>query len=163
MVKRKGFTLTEMMIVVAIIGILFAVGGPILNQANRNYILSRAKLQLQGEARAIMYLITRNLRQAKNSTIILSRNDANQPFYSRITFTKIDNKTYTFYQEGRMLKMTQGAINRTLNRNIKYLAFTFPESSEMDIVSISLTLEKTIFEGRTKALHMASEKVRVMN
>jgi hypothetical protein len=33
----------------------------------------------------------------------------------------------------------------------------------MGIISVSITLEKPIFEGRTKALHMASERVQVMN
>jgi len=28
---------------------------------------------------------------------------------------------------------------------------------------VSVTLEKGIYQGRTKALHMTSEKVRVMN
>jgi hypothetical protein len=33
----------------------------------------------------------------------------------------------------------------------------------MTIVSVSLTLEKAIYEGKTKALHVATERVRVMN
>ena len=163
MVKKNGFTLMELMTVVSIMGILFAVGAPILNQANRNFILTRTKLELQQEARALIYLITRNLRQAQNSTISISRHNSNQPFYSKVTFTKVDGKVFTFYQEGKTFKMTQGSMTKGFSKNIKYLAFMFPESSVMDIVSISLTFEKAIFEGRTKALHMSSEKVRVMN
>lgn len=33
----------------------------------------------------------------------------------------------------------------------------------MTIVSVSITLEKAIFEGKTKALHVATERVRIMD
>jgi hypothetical protein len=33
----------------------------------------------------------------------------------------------------------------------------------MGIVSVSITLEKEVYKGRRKALHMASEKVRIMD
>ena len=33
----------------------------------------------------------------------------------------------------------------------------------MDIISVSMTLQESIYEGKVKALHMASEKVRVMD
>ncbi|MEW5951126.1 MAG: prepilin-type N-terminal cleavage/methylation domain-containing protein [Elusimicrobiota bacterium] len=160
---RKGYTLTEMMMAVGIIGILFGVGAPILNQATKNFIMSNTRMELQTEARGIMYLITRNLRQAQNSTITISRYSNSQPYYSKITFTKQDGKQYSFYQKDKELIMQYGAMNRVLSKNLRYLVFTFPESSDMGIISISMTLQKNIYEGQKKALHMASEKVRVMN
>ncbi len=161
--KRKGYTLTEMMMAVGIVGILFGVGAPILNQATKNFMMSTARMELQTEARSVMYLITRNLRQAQISTITISRYNSSQPYYSKITFTKQDGKQYSFYQNNKQLVMQFGSMNRVLSNNLRYLAFTFPESSDMEIISISMTLQKDIYEGQKKALHMASEKVRVMN
>lgn len=161
--KRKGFTLTELLITVGIIGIVFAVGAPILNQSTRNFFLSRARLELQQEARSLMYIMTRNIRQAQSNSITISRANANQPFYSQITFTKIQGDTITFRQEGVNFVQVIGGRPRALSSNLKYLAFTFPRSDDMGIISISMTLEKSLFEGRTKALHLASEKVRIMN
>lgn len=160
---KKGYTLTEMMMAVGIIGILFGVGAPILNQATKNFIMSNTRMELQTEARAIMYLITRNLRQAQNATITISRYSNSQPYYSKIIFTKQDGKQYSFYQKDKELVMQYGSMLRVLSKNLRYLAFTFPESSDMGIISISMTLQKNIYEGQKKALHMASEKVRVMN
>lgn len=162
-INRKGFTLTEMMMSVAIIGILFGVGAPILNQATKNFMMSNTRLELQTEARAIMYLITRNLRQAKNSTITISRHNSSQPYYSKITFTKQDGKQYSYYQNNKQLILQHSGMNRVLSNNLRYLAFTFGETSNMEIISVSMTLQKNIYEGRKKAIHMASEKVRVMN
>jgi prepilin-type N-terminal cleavage/methylation domain-containing protein len=160
---RRGVTLMELMITVGIIGAVFGIAAPILTQANRQFILNRTRVQLQQEARSVMYILTRNLRQAQSSTITISRANTSQPFYSRISFTKEQGNTLIFQQEGVYLYQVIGGVRRPLTQNLKYLAFTFPRSDDMGIISVSLTLEKKIFEGRSKALHMASEKVQVMN
>jgi len=167
--RRKGVTLMELMIVVGIVSTLFAVAAPIILQANRQFIMIRTKMELQQEARAIMYTLTRSLRQAQKDTIILSRANTNQPFYSKIQFTteqstsSVVSNTFVFQQEGTVLYQLFGSNKRVLSKNLSYLAFSFPRSDDMSMISVSLTLQKNIYEGRTKALHMASEKVHVMN
>lgn len=160
---RRAFTLMEMLMVIGIVSVLFSVAAPILNQANRQFILNRTRVELQQEARSVMYVMTRNLRQATSTSVTLGRANSSQPFYSKITFTKQQGATLVFQQEGTTLYQLFGASKRPLTKNLKYLAFTFPRSDEMGIISVSITLEKQIFEGRSKALHMASEKVRIMN
>jgi len=160
---RRGVTLMEMMIVVGIVSTLFMVAAPILNQANKQFILTRTKVELQQEARGTMYVVTRSLRQAQGDSITISRANANQPFYSKITFTTEQGRTLVFQQEGKILYQVISGNKRVLSRNLNYLAFTFPRTDDMGIISVSITLKKDIYEGRSKALHMASEKVRVMN
>lgn len=160
---RRGVTLLEMLIVVGIVSTLFTVAAPMLMQANRQFILNRTRVELQQEARAVMYVITRNLRQATAASVTLNRASTSQPFYSKITFTKQQGTVMSFQQEGTVLYQLLGNGKRPLSKNLKYLAFTFPRSDDMGIISVSLTMEKEIFEGRKKALHMASEKVRIMN
>jgi hypothetical protein len=157
-----------MMITVGIVSVVFSIAAPLMTQVNRQFILNRTRVEMQQEARSVMYIVTRNLRQAQAASITIDRASATQPFYSRITFTKVTatpgvTPTLVFQQEGTTLYQVIGGGRRPLSRNLKYLAFTFPRSDDMGIISVSLTLEKNIFEGRTKALHMASEKVRIMN
>jgi prepilin-type N-terminal cleavage/methylation domain-containing protein len=159
---RRGYSLTELLIVVAIVGILGSVGARMLLQVNRYYMMTSTRGDLQREARALMYVVNRNLRQAQSSTIAIDR-AAGQPFATRLTFTKVQGTTMTFYQTGNSLIQVVGGKQRVLSKNVKYLAFTFPRSDDLSIVSVSVTLEKGIYQGRTKSLHMASEKVRVMN
>ncbi len=159
---RAGYSLTEMLMVVAIIGILASVGSRVMLQVNRYFILTNTRADLQSEARAAMYVINRNLRQGSIGSITIDR-AASQPFYSRLTFTKITGNTMIFSQSGTNLVQTVGTKTRTLSKNVKYLAFTFPRSDDLSVISVSITLEKSIYQGRVKALHMASEKVRVMN
>lgn len=159
---RAGYSLTEMMLAVAIIGILATVGARVMLQVNRFFIMTNTRTDLQREARDLMAVINRNLRQARAESITIDAVPG-QPFYSRLTFTKVQGTTMTFYLNGTSLTQVTGAKNRVLTKNVKHLAFTFPRSDDLSIVSVSVTLEKGIYQGRTKALHMASEKVRVMN
>lgn len=161
--RKGGFTLVEAMITVAIVAILGSIGARLLLQVNRYYMMTKTRVELQREARAIMYVISRSLHQAQSSTIVIDRGSASQPFYSRITFTKIQGSSISFKQVGKELHQVAGSNDQILSKNLRYLAFTFPRSDDMTIVSVSLTLEQSIYEGQTKALHMASEKVRVMN
>lgn len=159
---RLGYTLTELMVVVAIVGVLGTVSAKIMLQVNRYFIMTNTRTELQREARALMYVVNRGLRQARTDSITVDR-VAGQPFYSRLQFTKVQGTSMTFYQNGTELVQVVGTKSRVLSKNVKYLAFTLPRSDDLGIVSVSVTLEKGIYQGKTKALHMASEKVRVMN
>jgi prepilin-type N-terminal cleavage/methylation domain-containing protein len=165
MVRRNqsGVTLVEVMMVVVIVGIICMLAPMILKHSNQFFLLHRTKLELQREARSSISLITRNLRQAQSGTLSLDRLNTTQPYYSRLRFTHVDGSAVTFYQNGKTLYGTIGNANITLTKNLRYLAFTFPRSDDMTIVSVSMTLEKGTYQTFTKALHMASEKVRVMN
>lgn len=162
MIRRRGFSLTEAMMVVAILGILASVGPALILQINNFFLMSRARTAIQQEARSAMYVISRNLHQARYLTVAID-NATGQPYSSRINFTKQQGQTVSFYQSGRNLVMQEGSRVSILSKNIRYLAFTFPRSDDMGIISVSMTLEKATYLGRTSALHMASERVRLMN
>lgn len=162
--KRTGFTMTELLIVVAIVGVLFGLAPAIFVQVNRFIQLNTARLALQREARLTMATINRNLRQAQQGTIQISQLSG-QPYYSSISFTRIDNTDYNFTQQGTNLIMTTAnpSTTKILSENLRYLAFAPPRAEDLSIISVALTLEKKIYEGKSKALHMASEKVMIMN
>ena len=164
MVKRRsnGYTLVEILITIAILGVLSGVAAQVILQVNRFFILTRVRLDLQREARAAMYVITRELRQARSTSIVVDQVNG-QPYYSRITFTKIQGQSVSFYQSGGNLIQKVGNQSTTLSTHLIYLGYTFPRSEDMSIISVSMTLQETIYQGRQKALHMASEKVQVMN
>ena len=153
--------MAETMIVVAIIGIVVSVGPGLLQQFQRFFFLNNTRVALQRDARAAMVVMTGRLRQAESTSIIIDQAPS-QPYYSRITFTDIDNNHVQFYQSGKTLYMVDGGT-RTLTSSLRYIAFALPKSDDLGIVSVSFTLEQSIYQGQIKALHMASEKVRVMN
>ncbi|MGC8867512.1 MAG: PilW family protein [Elusimicrobiales bacterium] len=162
-IRRRAFTLIELMASVVIVSILVGVAIPVIRSMNENIMMSKTRLSLQQDARNIMAMLNRFLREAKASSLVITRYDSSQPFCSYIKFTTIDSKTYEFYQDGKNFMLKQGNMQKVLSQDLRYLSFTFPDTSNMYIVSVSMTFEKALFGGRKKAIHVASEKIRVMN
>ena len=152
----------ELMIVLAVMGVLASITPHILTASGQVFILGKAKIELQEEARAAIYVITRELRQAQSNTVVIDR-AGTQPYYSRLQFTKIQGVQVTVQQSGSSILLTEGTHVTTLSTNLAYMSFTFPRSDDMTILSVSFTLQKQIYGGIFKALHMASERVPVMN
>jgi prepilin-type N-terminal cleavage/methylation domain-containing protein len=163
MKNNKGFTLIEVTITVAIIGILFTMGPQLLITINKFFFLNRARIETQRDTRAVLELINRELRQAQKDSITIDQ-ATSQPPFSRITFLKVNGTTsMIFYQNNKDLIMSVGGTNHTIASNLRYVSFAFPKSSDLSIVSVSVVLEKATYQGLTSALHMAIQKVRVMN
>lgn len=160
----RGVTLTEVLITVGILAVIFSIGPQIFIQVNRFMKINQKKIELQREARMVLSSINRNLRQASADSILIDQ-AANQPYCSRIRFGHADGTVYVFYQDNKKLIMQTFNPNttQTLSQNVKYMAFVTPRSEDLTMVSVSVTLEVPIVEAKTKALHMASEKVMVMN
>lgn len=154
--------MVEVMVVTAIIGTIALIAPKLYQQIRRFFFLNNARVELQRDGRDVLGLVTKMVRQAQSSSIDISR-AGSQPPYSKINFTDITGNSISYYQEGRNLKMMVNGSTKTLTQNLRYVSFSLPRSDDMSIISVALTLEKSTFEGRTKFLHMASEKVRVMN
>src|SRR5688500_13789774 len=123
--KERGYTLVEMMITVAILGVMAMVGPSILTSVTRFTQLSRARLETQQGARDSLTQINQGLRQASAATIVVDE-ASGQPPTSRISFSTIDGRYIRFYQEGRELLFCNGQSTNTLAQGLRYIAFTFP-------------------------------------
>ena len=161
MKARRGYTLAELMLVVAILGILAGVGGTLFIQVFRFFRQNQARIDIQRDARAVFDLMSRNLRQAQASTIVID-NAAGQPPYSRVVFTKQNGRELSYYQQGNKLYQVDGGA-KAVCENLRYVAFSTPRTDDENLVSIALTLEKGTYEQQTKALHLSVEKINVPN
>jgi prepilin-type N-terminal cleavage/methylation domain-containing protein len=158
----RGFTLTELMIVVAVLGVVGTMGSSLIKNMIKFNRLNTARLDTQRGARDSLSQINRNLRQAKASTIVVSQ-EAGQPPYSALYFDSVDNRVMKYYQQDKKLYVVSNGSTSTLADNLRTIAFAFPRTDDPGILSVSVTFEKETYEGSSKALQMAIEKVRVMN
>jgi len=160
---EQGVTLIEMMMAVAVVGVVGAGSAVAFGLGTKLWVLNKTKVALQLEARTTMQLIHAQLQQAQASTIKVSRQNSSQPPYSKIAFTKVDGTAIQYYQVGDSLYQNVGGKERKLAENLRLLHFSFPRTDDMTIIGISLCLEKTVYEGGTKSLYLTVDKARVLN
>ncbi len=163
----KGYTLMEMMVVVGVMGIVVLAAPRLFSGVYRFTQLAVARAEIQKNARASLSNLNRGLRQARADSVVVDQ-VAGQPPHSRIAFTryKPDGSTeaVSYYQTGKTLYISVGGGGgKKVADNLRYIAFTYPKTDDAYIISISLTFEKSTYEGGAKALQMAVEKVRIMN
>lgn len=161
--NRRGYTLTEMLLVVAILGIISSLGPLLLNNMQNFYLMTTARNDIQRDARAALDVMNRFVRQGKQSTITIDNGTGGGGPYSRIRFKHVDGRYVEFRQSASNLLQTVNATTTILSKNLIYVAFTFPRTDDPSIVSISLTMGKSIQLGRRKVLELTIQKVRVMN
>lgn len=168
--SNKGYTLAEMMMAVAILGILSMVAAPLLVNMTNFWSQTTARNNIQRDVRVSLDTINRFARQGRASTVIIDR-AANQPPASRITFDIIcttctavsSASTVSFYQSGNKLFMTRAGSSSVLSSNIAYLAFSYPRTDDTSLISVALTTQAKTYKGGTKALQLSIQKVRIMN
>lgn len=159
---RAGYTLTEMMMVVAIIGILATVGPTMLTQMQNFFLLTSARYEIQRDARTTLDTVNRYMRQAVASTVVMDT-PAGQGPYSRIRFRHVDGRYMEFRQSGSKLIQVIDTAQSVVSSNLVYIAFTYPHTDDISIVSVSITMGKSIQLGRRKVLELTIQKIRVMN
>ncbi|MBI5631453.1 MAG: type II secretion system protein [Elusimicrobia bacterium] len=158
----RGYTLTELMMVVGIVGIVASTGPTLMTKLEDFYLMSTARSEIQRDARASLDTINRYLRQAVNGTIVIDA-DSSQGPYSRIRFKHVDGRYMEFRQSGNQLIQVIDSNSSVISKNLTYIAFSFPRTDDPTIISVSLTMSKAIQLSRTKVLELTIEKVRVMN
>lgn len=162
LLTRKGYTLTEMMMVVAIIGILATVVPTMMTQMQNFFLMTSARYEIQRDARTTLDTVNRYLRQAVASSVVMDT-PAGQGPYSRIRFRSIDGRNMQFRQNGKQLIQVIGTAESVVSSNLIYIAFTYPHTDDPSIISVSITMGKSIQLGRRKVLELTIQKIRVMN
>lgn len=160
--NKRGYSLVELLMVVAIIGILSTVAPAMLTGMQNFFLMTSARYEIQRDARTTLDTVNRYMRQAVARTIEMDTPAGQGPF-SRIKFRHVDGRYMEFRQSGSKLIQVIGTTESIVSRNLIYIAFTFPHTDDISIVSVSITMGKSIQLGRRKVLELTIQKIRVMN
>lgn len=167
--SQEGYTVSELMITVAILAILGAVGGPIMRNMVNFWRQTTARSEIERDVRVSLSTVNRFLRQAKRSAVTIDRYDADQPPWSRISFFTDTWDYVRFYQKANKLYMVYTSTNTgreqttLLSERVGYIAFTYPQTSDPSIISVAATMQAPTYLGGKKALQLSIQKVRIMN
>lgn len=158
----RGYSLVEVLLVVAVIGTLASIGPTLMISVQNFYLQTTARNEIQRDARATLDIINRNIRQGKYRSIVIDTPTGQGP-YSRIRFTHVDGRSVEFRQDGSKLVQKIAGVETNIAQNLEYVAFTFPRSDFPRLVSVSITMGKTSYKGQKKELELTIQKIRVMN
>ena len=160
--KGKGYTLVEVMLVLAVMGIVLSGTFGLLINFTRFWRVSQAKLDIQKDARRTLSLMNKTLRQAQQSSITIDQVTGAPP-WSRISFNDKNSVAVVYYQSGDRLYQSVAGKITLIGENLKTLRFSYPSSDDSTLLGVSVCFEKATYEGGSKSLQMSIEKVRVMN
>jgi prepilin-type N-terminal cleavage/methylation domain-containing protein len=164
MVKRNaGYTLVELLVVSAIVAFIISLGSTLFMRVSTFFRISIAKMETQRDVRNLMDLVCREIRQARSSQVTLSRENASQPPYSKISFQKLQGDTVLFWQEGRTLRMSKNGVSTVLSKKLRSLLFSYPSTGDAALLTVLLSVEKTGGNFETYALQMGGETIRLLN
>ncbi|MBI5596773.1 MAG: type II secretion system protein [Elusimicrobia bacterium] len=156
----RGYTLTELMVTVAITGTVSSVGWLVMQKSFQAQFMVDAQNEIQQGAFTSFDTLTRLLRPASASSIIIDRFDSSQPPWSRITFDiPSSGQTVSVYQKGQTLYFGSVPTFKGLRR----ITFSYPKSTDAALLSVSLTFEKGVGGGRSKAIQLYIQKIKVQN
>jgi len=167
--KTQGWTLVELLLTIMIFSIITLGTSTFMTQGIRNMRLVIAKIDIQREARVSLSIMNKELRQAVQDTIVISRQNTSQPPYSKVTFVTIKGSTISYYQDGITLYQEIYDGNKhfvsKLSENVRFVHFIYPRTDDDGILQVSACFEKIPFPYvvGAKALQVSIEKVRIMN
>ena len=136
MEKQKGFTLIELMVVVALLAILGYGIVRFFTSTFRIWWQASQQIDAQQKARVAMDEMTRFIRQARPVTEIVVSEQAGEDANTMITFTRthIDTRQISYYKSGGSLKRVVDDGVTTVTTDL------IPE----DVNSIYFVLDSTI-------------------
>ena len=131
---KRGYTLMELMVVVAIMGVILLASPKIFENSFKFMRLAFARAEIQKNSRASLSNINRELRQAYASSIVVDEL-AGMPPHSRITFTRYmsdgSTRLVSYYQNGKKLYLSlDGSDGKMIADKLKYIAFSYPKTDD---------------------------------
>lgn len=161
--RRRGYTLIELLVTSAIVAFIVSLGASLFMKIDTFFRVSVAKIETQRDLRNLMDLMTREIRQAKSTSVVLSRYDSAQPPYSKITFQNSSGDTVSFWQREKIFSMSRNGQTSVLSKNVRSLMFSYPSTDNPELIMILYSTEKSAGAKGNYALQMGGETVRLLN
>ncbi len=104
-IRRGGWTLVELVMVIVLVGSLAAMGAGLLSSVFRSYFASRDITSSDGQARAAFERITRELRQVRSATAT----DLDIASATQLRFIDTDGNGVCFYRDAANNRLMRSA------------------------------------------------------
>jgi len=119
---QRGFTLAELLVVTAVIGIVMSGIFVIHREGQEAYLLGSNRVESQQNARVALDLMTRELRSAKSITTISTSSPD-------LTFVDQNDHTIRYLLSSGTLSRTDNGTSTALIGGVQSLTFTYYDKS----------------------------------
>jgi len=137
-VKNKaGFSLIEFIMVMVILGVIMAIGVPLVMQATEAWVFQSQRKEMSESAKVAIGRMVREIRLVRNKTSVATASSAT------FRFTDTDNRDITFGSSGASLQRTEDGSVNTLADNLSSLSFVYYDSGGATIATPLVSPDST--------------------
>lgn len=155
---RKGFTLIENIMVIVLIGILFAGVSVYIQESINSWVFMSEQKELLLDARSALTRMTRELKST-NRNVNLTVHAS-----SEVTFRDVSNVSVTFRQDGTTLKRNTDILADNLavpgGLTLRYLDENGNETGNSNLIE-AIRIRLTIVNGLNKFVTESSVGIRM--
>lgn len=120
--SARGFSLAEMVVVIVLVGIVFAIGATLLGRVFTSFFATRDITDAEWQGLVALERLSRELREVRSpSELTISPSN-------RIMFTNLDGDRVEYYVSGTALMRSTGNTEMTLADDIAGLNFFYLNS-----------------------------------
>lgn len=165
MKKQRGFTLIELMIVVALLGILGYGIMKFFSNTFRVWWQTSQQIEAQQKARVAMDEMTRFIRQARPVADIVVGEQAGEDPNTMITFTHIDERQISYFQFGDSLRrVVDGVTTDVIPEDLVSISFVLDNPiSPTQVDILNLTVQTPAMGGQQGSLTFPRKRVFLRN
>lgn len=115
--NQRGFTLTELLIAMALLGMILSGVFALQQQGMQSYLMGASRVEVQQNARTSLELIVRELRSAQAVTAVGGAGD--------MTFLDQNGTTVRYQLVGSMLNRSANGVPAALVGGVQTVTFTY--------------------------------------
>lgn len=159
--SSEGFSLVELILVIAILGILAVFVGPVLLNAVRAYTTVQTGLETQGKLRYAMERMSRELREIRRQATDAALLDLPSMTGSSIAFFKTDGTQVVISQAGSQVTLAYSSVAGMLADQVSSFSLAYlqqdattPAASAASVayieVGLSVSEGASVFPARVR-------------
>ena len=115
--NERGFTLAELLVAMALTGLVLAGAFALQHQGTQSYLMGASRVEVQQNARTALELMIRELRSAQAITVVGGATD--------VTFVDQNGITVRYQRSGSLLNRSANGTPATLVGGVDSLTFTY--------------------------------------